>query len=149
MVTHMNLDTTISTLRQSGYRMTKTRKQMLKIFSRSLFPLSANQVEEKLCKVGIYANKATIYRELRFLVGNGYLIEIFIRPNEIMYESSKTKHHHHLVCDNCGRIEDVTNCLVKEIESDIYEKTGFKIKRHVLEFYGICSRCMINKLSKK
>jgi Fur family ferric uptake transcriptional regulator len=41
----------------------------------------------------------------------------------------------------CGNIDNVTNCLANELEEDILKKKGFKVERHILEFYGICKKC--------
>jgi Fur family ferric uptake transcriptional regulator len=138
----MNLDLTLSSLQDKGHRITKVRKEVVKIFSQSSQPLSANQVEKMLSQVNVTANKATIYRELQFLLTNRYLTEVYLHPNEVSYESSELKHHHHLVCDICGSIDNVTNCLVSKLEEDVLKKKGFQIERHMLEFYGTCSRCL-------
>jgi len=140
----MNFDLTISSLQDKGHRITKVRKGLIRIFSNSVQPLSANQIEEMFPKVDINVNKATIYRELQFLLSNNYLSEVYLHPNEVSYESSEFKHHHHLVCDVCGSIDNVTNCLASELEVDVFKKKGFRIKRHTLEFYGTCSRCAGN-----
>lgn len=137
----MNLDLTLSSLQDKGHRITRVRKGIVKIFSQSSKPLSANEVEKMLLTVKLHANKATIYREIQFLLTNGYLLEIYLHPNEVCYESSELKHHHHLVCEKCGSVDNVTNCLAKELEEDILKKKGFRIERHMLEFYGTCMNC--------
>jgi len=137
----MNSDLTISSLQDKGHKITKVRRGVIKIFSDVSIPLSANQVEQMLFKVDINVNKATIYRELQFLLKNGFIVEVYLHPSEVSYESSELKHHHHLVCDKCGSIDNVTNCLADALEEDIYKKKGFSIKSHTLEFYGICKNC--------
>ena len=137
----MNFDLTISSFQDKGHRITKVRKEVVRIFSETDKPLSANQVEKRLIKSGLSVNKTTIYRELQFLLANHYLVEVHLYPKEVSYESSELKHHHHLVCNSCGSIENVTNCLAKELEKDIYKKKGFKTERHTLEFYGTCASC--------
>jgi Fur family ferric uptake transcriptional regulator len=137
----MNFGLTLSSLQDKKCRITKVRQEIVKIFSDYSVPLSANRVEELLSGAGIGANKTTIYRELQFLLSKGYLTEVYLFPKEICYESSDLKHHHHLVCDRCGNVDNVTDCLVKKLGKDVYKKKGFKIKRHTLEFYGICAKC--------
>lgn len=137
----MNLDLTLSSLQDKGYRITKVRKEVVRIFSQASEPLSANKVEEILIESGLPVNKTTIYRELQFLLTNGYLVEIYLNPKEVSYESSELKHHHHLVCDICGEIDNVTSCLAMNLEEDVYKKKGFKVERHTLEFYGTCAAC--------
>lgn len=138
----MNLELTISSLQDKGLRLTKIRKEIIKLFSEHPFPLSAKKIEEILSKAHISVNKTTVYRELQFLHENGYLLEVYLRPGEISYESSELKHHHHLICDSCGRIDNVTNCLVQRLDEDVLKKKGFRIVRHSLEFYGTCAACL-------
>ncbi len=141
----MNTDLTISSLQDKGHRITTIRKGVIKIFSNTSIPLSANQIEQGLSKVDIHVNKATIYRELQFLLKNGFLTEVYLHSNEVAYESSELKHHHHLVCNKCGSIDNVTNCLAQKLEENIYKKKGFRIKKHMLEFYGTCAKCLGKK----
>ena len=137
----MNFDLTLSSFQDKGHRITKVRKEVVRIFSQTSKPLSANEVEKKLLKSGLSVNKTTIYRELQFLLANGYLVEVHLRPKEASYESSELKHHHHLVCDDCGGVDNVTSCLAMNLEENVYKKKGFKIERHTLEFYGTCAAC--------
>ena len=138
----MNFELTLSNLQDRGCRITNTRREIVKIFSGMSSPLSANQIEEKLFNNGVNVNKATIYRELQFLLDNGYLIEVYLRPNEVSYESSKQKHHYYLVCEVCGKVDSVTDCLVKKLKNDVFKEKGFKIIRHTLKFYGTCVDCV-------
>ena len=137
----MNFELTISSLQDEGHRITKVRKEIVRIFSQTTSPLSASGVEKILLSSGLSVNKTTIYRELQFLLANDHLVEVHLHPNEVSYESSELKHHHHLLCDDCGKIDNVTNCLAKDLGEEIYKKKGFKINRHTLEFYGTCATC--------
>ena len=141
-ITYMNYTLTISELQDKGYRLTKARKEIVKIFSESKKPLTASEVKIRLSQSGLPVNKTTIYRELKFLSKKQYLIKIYINPSEVSYESSDLKHHHHLVCEVCGKVYAVTSCLAKDFETKIFRKRGFKIKRHTLEFYGVCKDCI-------
>ena len=103
--------------------------------------LSARELHKELEKLDISVNKTTVYREIVFLLKTGYLNEINLKSREISYEPKDLMHHHHLVCETCGKVDNITNCLVKELEGDVLKKKGFKIERHSLEFYGTCSKC--------
>ncbi len=137
----MNYDLTLSSLQDKGKRITKLRKEFIRIFSQAQKPLSANEIEQILAKEGFSMNKTSVYRELQFFLHNNLIIEVFLYPSKISYESSELKHHHHLICDSCGNIDNITNCLIEELDEDIFRKKGFKIKRHNLEFYGTCADC--------
>jgi Fur family ferric uptake transcriptional regulator len=51
------------------------------------------------------------------------------------------KHHHHVVCQGCGKVEDFIDCKIDEIANQITNKTGFSIRKHILEFSGFCKKC--------
>ena len=141
----MSLEFTLANIRKKGWRITQIRKEMVKIFCETKRPLSAKDIKIKLAQMACFANKTTIYRELQFLVSNGYLFKVYISPRQILYESSELSHHHHLVCDKCGKIDEVVSCLAPRIEKNVFEKKGFKIERHVVEFYGLCRDCLALK----
>ena len=137
----MNFELTLSSFQDKGFRITRTRKEIIKVFSNCSVPLSANKIIELLSEREINVNRTTIYRELQFLLDKGYLTKIYLHPNEISYEPSDLRHHHHLICEKCGSIDNVTNCLADALEEDILKKKGFRVKSHTLEFYGICKNC--------
>jgi len=138
----MNYHLTISNLRDNGYKITDVRRAIVDVFSTTNKPLSAGKLYELLRVNKHSLNKTTIYREIQFLLDNNYLTEVFLTPKEKSYESADLIHHHHLVCNNCGKVDTVTNCLVKELEKHILKTKGFRIEKHNLEFYGICAACL-------
>lgn len=137
----MNYELTLSSFQDKGYRITKVRREIVRLFSNYSTPLSTKQVAKKLSENSISVNHATVYREVQFLLKNSYLTKVYIHPKQISYEPSDLRHHHHLICEVCGNIDNVTNCLANELEEDILKKKGFKVERHILEFYGICKKC--------
>lgn len=137
----MNLDLTLSSLRDKGHKITNVRKEIVGIFSQVDKPFTAQELHKALKTIGLSVNKTTVYRELQFLTDEGYLVEVHLNPKETSYESTDLMHHHHLICETCGNIDNVTNCLAEELEADVLKKKGFKITRHALEFYGTCSSC--------
>jgi Fur family ferric uptake transcriptional regulator len=137
----MNSDLTLSSLRDNGFKITNIRKGVVDIFSKADRPLSAGDLFKLLHSKKLNVNKTTVYRELQFLVREHFLTEVYLRPGKTSYESAELMHHHHLVCEVCGKIDKVTNCLAKQLEDDILKKKGFRITRHTLEFYGICAAC--------
>jgi len=138
----MNPDLTISTLRDKGFRITYIRKQIIVIFSRVKKPLSARDIYTNLISKKINVNRTTVYRELEFLVNQNYLNPVYIKPQEISYEAANLVHHHHLICEVCGKVDNITNCLADNFERDVFRKKRFKIKKHTLEFYGVCAKCL-------
>ncbi len=138
----MDTDLTLSSLRDEGHRITRVREEMVKFFVESSKPLSFGDVMRALEEAGLFVNKTTVYRELKFLLEYGYIAEVYLYPRKVYYELSDLRHHHHLVCEKCGKIDNIINCLVDRLERDVLKRKGFKIKRHTLEFYGLCSDCL-------
>lgn len=128
-------------LKDKGYKATRARSAIIKLFARASLPASAKDVITCLAKEGLKVNKTTIYRELEFLTEQNILQVIHWGDSVIRYEKAEHggNHHHHLICNTCGRVEDVNlkdEKLVKEAS-----QTGFKVKSHSLEFFGLCTGC--------
>jgi Fe2+ or Zn2+ uptake regulation protein len=140
---HLGMDSelTLSHFRDKGYKITSIRKKIVAVFSKAEKPLSAQEIYKTLHANGFKVNKTTVYRELQFLLNEDYLIEVYLKPSETSYELKALVHHHHLICEICGHIDSVTNCLATSLEEGVYKKMGFRIERHSLEFYGTCAKC--------
>lgn len=84
----------------------------------------------------------TVYRSLESLVQLGFVQVVDLGDGEKRYEIVEPgEHHHHLVCDHCGRSVHLDQCLVEDIEEAVKGKYGFHISSHVLEIFGTCSDC--------
>lgn len=137
-----NPDEIISKLKLGGHRITPIREQIIEIFINSLTPISAMDLIEAFRILKIHVNKTTIYRELDFLISKGFLRGIEFGEGKKRYELDTGHHHHHVVCLNCKKVEDVD--LKTDLSGEeklIQRNTGFKIKSHSLEFFGYCKNC--------
>lgn len=128
-------------LRYQGFRLTRVRLAVLTALEMAKSPLTAIDLIARLKKSGLTVNKTTIYRELEFLKSNDIVIELKLAKNIHHYEL-KDEHHHHLVCSNCERIEEVkTRHNLELLEKKIARQKKFAIVSHSLEFYGLCQAC--------
>ena len=134
----------INTLKSEGERITQAREQIVSIVVSSDKPLTAPEIQEKLEKAGVSVNKTTVYRELTFLVGKDLVSEVHLETGVKHYEMSDLPHHHHLVCNSCGDISELENDKLEnsleEAEENAAER-GFRVDKHMLEFYGRCASC--------
>lgn len=108
---------------------------VFKLLEKNKFPLDANTLVSKL-KV----NKTTVYRQIDKLILDEKIVEIELGDGKKRYEINGSNHHHHLICDKCGKLEDITlneNVILNEVS----KKSMFKVKRHNLEFFGLCVDC--------
>ena len=88
-------------------------------------------------------SKATVYRNLNLLSGNGALNHVRI-PGADRFDSTLTDHYH-IICTVCGKVTDAPVGYIRENDSIVEEKTGYVIKRHRTVFEGICPECMKNR----
>lgn len=129
-------------IRQDRGRFSKIRSAIIEIISNSSKPLSAQEIRSQLANQGLEPDKATIYRQISFLVRSAIIREVRLNEKIGRYEFVSKEHIHHLICQNC---DQVSNIELKEdleqIEQEIRNQQGFKVKQHTLEFYGICAAC--------
>lgn len=138
----MRLSSLAQELQNNGHRMTRARAALIDIFSEKHTPLSATQLQTLLAKKGIEVNKTTIYREIDFLIQQSTIHTVAFDDNTTRYELASHDHHHHIQCTECGNVIDLPlQDELAEIERNIRKTTGFTIKKHALEFFGLCPQC--------
>lgn len=132
-----------SALRTQGHKITKNRTAILEYLSNQKEPISAEDILKHIQDEHQAVNKTTIYRELFFLLENNFIKEIEFGDGKKRYEIAINRpHHHHIICVNCKKIEDIP--LEKELENQekhIEEITNYKLTSHMLEFFGLCQNC--------
>src|SRR5579864_2711819 len=99
-----------SLLKKNSLKSTSARLALLNVFEKNNQPLSVKDLSERLEDTGV--DTVTLYRNVESLENAGVLKKIFIDNKQSYYELNSTEHHHHLVCEKCGRIEDIKDCKV-------------------------------------
>ncbi|KPK73225.1 ferric uptake regulation protein [candidate division WOR_3 bacterium SM23_60] len=140
-----------SRFRGCGYRITVPREAILDALSKTSEHLSAEDIYLEVHKVYPNIGLTTIYRTLELLVHIGLVFKFDFGDGRARYELSEgpkgKRHHHHLVCTNCGRVIDYTDFIDEEIEllgrteKGLSQKFDFRITEHVIQFYGLCDQC--------
>lgn len=122
-----------------GIKISPARLSVLSACMGANVPLDASQVYEKL---GGKVHLATVYRTLEKFVSLGLLERIDFQEGKFRYEYLHM-HHHHAVCESCGKVDDVSDTLTEigAIENRVKRGTGFKVIKHSLELFGICHTC--------
>jgi Fur family ferric uptake transcriptional regulator len=86
--------------------------------------------------------RATVFRTLKLLADEGVVCRVLLDDGRLHYRLSRSAHHHHLVCTQCGAIEDFTTCDVSDVINQLSRRTGYQIESHWLELYGRCESCL-------
>lgn len=125
----------------SPMRSTKPRRAILDIFRSHKTPLEVQEIFSLLEKQKEDVDLATVYRSLTTFVESSIIHPIDFADGVTRYELSSLPHHHHAICTNCGKVQDVKNCNDISVQSDIEKKLKFEVKTHSMEFFGLCSGC--------
>lgn len=126
-----------------GYFWTRARAAVLTVLTTHPNPLRAEEIHRALQHQRI--NLSSVYRALRLFETLRVVRRVALGKGAPRYELADgyRDHHHHLVCDACERIEDVTTCPVEaaSLTRQIQRRTGFAVRSHVLELFGLCRSC--------
>jgi Fe2+ or Zn2+ uptake regulation protein len=123
-------------LQDAGSKVTTGRLLLLEKLAKESKPLSALRLQKKLDGA---LDKVTLYRALQSLTKVGVLRQVDFRHDHTHYELNLyRRHHHHIVCTHCGKIEDAQCTLKPSLKKDSSFKT---ILDHAVEFFGVCVRC--------
>ncbi|MEZ3160718.1 transcriptional repressor [Microbacterium sp. BWT-B31] len=102
--------------------------------------VSAQQLHSALEAAGDRVGIATVYRQLNALAAAG-LADTITVDGEILYKACGDRtHHHHLVCERCGRSDQIDPPSESWIQSAAAAR-GYTVTRHVFEVFGLCADC--------
>jgi len=138
-------------LHSKGYKLTPQREATLTVLlEREEDHLSAEEVfllvKERAPEIGL----ATVYRTLELLSELQVVDKINFGDGVSRYDLRKEgmdHFHHHLVCMECGSVEEIIEDLLTDIEKKVEDEWKFEVKDHRLTFHGICEKCQ--KANKK
>ena len=132
-------------LREHGYKLTPQRHIVLRAMASSRDHLTPEVIYEKSRVEDPGIGRVTVYRTLDLLSKLNLVCRVHAEGRCRSYMMRRpTEHHHHLVCSGCGKVIDFTNCSLIEMEKKLSQESGFDIRGHLLEFYGLCRDCISN-----
>jgi len=128
-------------LRGKKLKATPGRIAVLDIFAHHSKPLSIKEIKSIVGKQGV--DVATLYRNTESLTKEGLLVKVNLNGKNASYELASRKHHHHLICQKCGLINDVKIISRPDLNKQALgrAKDFSKVTAHSLEFFGICKKC--------
>ena len=109
---------------------------------------TADQIYEAVRVAYPRVSLGTVYRNLRVLCGQGQIREVRSGANFSRFEIAGRRHYH-LICRNCGRIEDCEMPVDESLDRKVQPFTSFKVEQHRLEFIGLCDRCQCESRSSE
>lgn len=128
-------------LRSRGLKATLPRLQILDIFQKAqLRHLSAEDVYRLLFEQGHDTGLATVYRVLTQLHQAGLLKQAHFESGKAVYELDDGRHHDHLVCAGCGRVQEFHDDVIERRQQSIAREHGFEVVRHSHILHGRCTK---------
>jgi Fur family ferric uptake transcriptional regulator len=130
-------------LRDIGLPVTSQREAVAAVVFDSEGHLSVDDIERALRERGERSGKATVYRTLDLLVRSRLVEEHDFGEGFKRYEHRLSSHpiHEHLICLECGRVEEFESRELFRVESKVRHEHGFIPVRRRLEIYGLCRGC--------
>lgn len=129
-------------LRKAGLKVTLPRVKILEILeARSEDHLSAEDVYRALMDAGEDIGLATVYRVLTQFEAAGIVERHNFEGNQAVFELDHGSHHDHMVCVECGAIEEFMDETIEERQERVAVDHGFQLTDHSLILYGRCARC--------
>lgn len=137
-----DIEDIVQALKAGGFRVTTSRVELLLLLKRANAPLSVQSIVE-LWKRNA-PNITTLYRSLTDLSVADIVRRIDLNTGIAHFEYTPHRpHHHHIVCSECGKVEELEYCALGALETEI-AKTSEQfttIFSHTLEFFGRCTVC--------
>ncbi len=126
-------------LQSIGLKATVPRMTILDLFRKSTTRhLAAEDVYRQLIADNFDIGLATVYRVLTQFEQAGLLERHHFESGKSVFELKDGKHHDHLVCLNCGRVEEFTDPEIERRQNKVAKERGFAIVEHALYLYAEC-----------
>ena len=128
-------------LRAAGERVTPQRLLVADALAAANRQLTAEQLWHRLRRRSPNIGRATVFRTVEALVTAGVARRFELDNHVYGYAACDARHHHHLACSQCGRVEEIDEGYVSPVAARVANETGFVIDDARLDFYGRCARC--------
>lgn len=134
-------DQSLQELKTAGLKVTLPRLRVLSVLEADPDRhWSAEDVYRALASLDADIGLATVYRVLTQFEAAGLVIRRRFDDGHAVFELDRGSHHDHIVCVDCGHIEEFVDPVIENRQNEIATKHGFSINDHSLVLYGVCSR---------
>ncbi len=130
-------------LARAGLKRGGARERVIELLAREPCALSAVEIEDALRESGRPTGRASIYRVLDLLAEHGLVERVEVGDGQSRFERVHPSghHHHHLVCDRCGRLVAFDDPGLERAIDELSDRLGVTIESHDVLLRGACRRC--------
>lgn len=128
-------------LKNVGLKSTLPRLKILGLFqSGQEHHLSAEDVYKQLLSTGDDVGLATVYRVLTQFEQAGLLVRHYFEGGKSVFELNQGNHHDHIVCLQCGHVEEFYDAAIEQRQQKVAADLGFAVQQHSLQIYAACTK---------
>src|SRR6058998_581353 len=128
-------------LKSAGLKATLPRIKIINLFETTkVRHLTAEDVYKQLLTEGLDIGLATVYRVLTQFEQAGLLVRHHFESGKSVFELNEGTHHDHLVCMQCGRVEEFYDGEIEKRQVRVATERGFAIRGHSLQLYAECTK---------
>jgi Fur family ferric uptake transcriptional regulator len=136
------VDETIQRLRAKGMRDGGARRAVIEHLAEQNCCLTAQELFDELRATRRQVGIASVYRILDLLTAEGAVQRIDLGSGTARYEPiSQQGHHHHVVCDSCGKVEAFEDAQLERALTRVEQQSGFAVAGHDVVLHGACDNC--------
>jgi Fur family transcriptional regulator, ferric uptake regulator len=130
-------------LTAAGYRRGGARRAILELLDEQSCALSAIEIQDALTGRNREVSRASIYRVMEELEEIGLVQRVEVGRGVVRYEPARSGpgHHHHLVCDHCGRISPFTDAGLERAIRRVSDSLPLRVSEHEVVIHGACETC--------
>jgi Fur family transcriptional regulator, ferric uptake regulator len=134
---------TDAALREAGFRAGGARAAVLDLMSKQDCCASAQEIHDNLRRSDRSVGIASVYRVLEVLSDLGLVQRVDVGDGIARFEPAAPtgEHHHHLVCDDCGKVEAFEDRALERALDQVADTTGYALAGHEVLLRGACSDC--------
>ena len=130
-------------LARAGLKRGGARERIIEMLAVQSCALSAIEIEDALRAAERPTARASIYRVLDLLVEHGLAERVSVGDGQARFEPLHPSghHHHHLVCEHCGRLVAFADPGLERAISGLSDRLGIRVESHDVLLRGACGRC--------
>jgi len=128
-------------IRAAGHRVTPQRVLILDAVCEGEGHTTLGEVYARLREVDKSIDRSTLYRTLKLFVELGLVVSANTGDGETYYEIAKSHPHHHLICRQCGKEEEIEHAAMQHMFDQIFQQYRFKAETDHLVLIGVCADC--------
>jgi Fur family transcriptional regulator, ferric uptake regulator len=130
-------------LAEAGHRRGGARAAIIELLGEQDCALSAAEIQEALQHRGREASRASIYRVMEELERIGLVDRVEVGHGTCRFEPARgaAEHHHHIVCDRCGRLEPFSDAGLERAIERVGERLALDVSEHEIVLRGACRSC--------